>query len=98
MLQPPIVEAIGDLIVRIHASEDARVAALPSLALERPWPALEATPVAPHVEREFTKIQNRHGDWARPNRRILVRVLLNGREAVGEGSSAAPLLVDLSGR
>lgn len=40
----PLAEAIGDRIVRFDADEAARAAALPSLALERPRPAIGPAP------------------------------------------------------
>ncbi len=36
----PVAETIGDRIVRVHLDETARAAALPSLALQRTFPAL----------------------------------------------------------
>ena len=38
------------------------------------------------------------GEWARPDRRIVVRLLLDGGERVVEGNGAAPIIVDLGSR
>ena len=38
------------------------------------------------------------GDWDRPNRRIVVRLLTNGAERIVEGSSREPVRIDLQAR
>lgn len=82
-LAQTIVETIGDRIVRVHASADARAAALPSLALEQAWPALDEPAGNPSITLEFTKVQSRHAVRA---------AVAQGTSLYGTGEVPGPLL------
>ena len=78
-----VAEVIGDGIVRLYASEDARSVALPSMALERPWPAIAGVEPDVGVEVEFTRIRNRHS--------VRIRIA-DGTSLYGTGEVPGPLL------
>ncbi|RPJ44211.1 MAG: alpha-glucosidase, partial [Candidatus Latescibacterota bacterium] len=79
----PVAERIGDRIVRFFESEEARAAAGPSIALERPQPALGPAPENFIVQPIFQILQNRNA--------VRVRVE-EGTSLYGTGEVPGPLL------
>ena len=55
----PLAEAVGDDVVRFHASAAARDAALPSLCLVEPLAATGPIPAGWRVTPEFSRVQGR---------------------------------------
>ncbi|MFH1681504.1 MAG: TIM-barrel domain-containing protein [Candidatus Eisenbacteria bacterium] len=79
----PEAELIGERIVRFYESEEARANASPSIALDRPRPALGPAPPGFPVRPIFQNLQNRNG----------VRVKIEeGTSLYGTGEVPGPLL------
>ena len=82
-LAAPVAEAIGEGIVRFHASEEAQRSARPSVALVAPLPALGAAPADFPEVPEFRMIQNRYA---------AVLAAPEGTDFYGTGMVGGPLL------